>query len=69
MQGRNRPLRPYIPASAGSYPRLQSHYSFLRLNKAIATSGFTVKRGTWNSTNAEVYQFNYYFLEKFPWHG
>jgi len=36
---------------------------FLRLNKAIATIGFTVKRGTWESNNASVYQFNRNFLE------
>jgi hypothetical protein len=34
---------------------------FLRLNKAIATIGFTVKRGTWESSR--VYQPNRQFLE------
>lgn len=37
---------------------------FLRLNRAIATIGFTVKRGTWASTNFGVYQYNRQFLEK-----
>ncbi len=38
---------------------------FLRLNRAIATIGFTVKRGTWESSNSRVYQFNRRFLETF----
>lgn len=38
---------------------------FLRLNRAIATIGFTVKRGTWECSNARVYQFNRKFLELF----
>jgi Ser/Thr protein kinase RdoA (MazF antagonist) len=38
---------------------------FLRLNRAIATVGFTVKRGTWESSNARVYEFNRRFLETF----
>jgi len=42
------------------YNRLMS---FLRLNKAIATIGFTVKRGTWKSSSARLYQFNRQFLE------
>lgn len=42
------------------YARLTS---FLRLNKAIATIGFTVKRGTWNNTSARLYQYNRQVLE------
>jgi Ser/Thr protein kinase RdoA (MazF antagonist) len=38
---------------------------FLRLNKAIATIGFTVKRGTWASTASRLYQYNRQFLETF----
>lgn len=38
---------------------------FLRLNRAIATVGFTAKRGTWNGSNSRVYQFNRQFLEAF----
>lgn len=38
---------------------------FLRFNRAIATIGFTVKRGTWASSNARPYQFNRRFLEEF----
>jgi aminoglycoside phosphotransferase (APT) family kinase protein len=37
----------------------------LCLSKAIATIGFTVKRGTWATTNARVYQFNRKFLDTF----
>lgn len=36
---------------------------FLRLNKAIATIGFTVKRGTWKSSSANLYRFNREFLD------
>ncbi len=39
--------------------------SFLRLNKAIATIGFTVKRGTWANTASRLYRYNYKFLEDF----
>lgn len=43
-----------------NYARL---ISFLRLNKAIATIGFTVKRGTWNNTSDRLYQYNRKVLE------
>ncbi len=45
-------------------PSYQPLIPFLRLNKAIATIGFTVKRDTWNTTDARLYQFNRQFLEK-----
>lgn len=38
---------------------------FLRVNKAIATIGFTVKRGTWGNTASPLYQYNRQFLEIF----
>ncbi|MBI5274057.1 MAG: aminoglycoside phosphotransferase family protein [Chlamydiales bacterium] len=38
---------------------------FLRVNKAIATIGFTVKRGTYETSDARIYQFNRQFLEGF----
>jgi Ser/Thr protein kinase RdoA (MazF antagonist) len=38
---------------------------FLRLNKAIATIGFTVRRGTWTNSASRLYQYNRKFLEKF----
>ena len=37
----------------------------LQLSKAIATIGFTVKQGTWNNDDADMYQFNRKYLEKF----
>lgn len=36
---------------------------FLRLNKAIATIGFLVKRDTWEPTDKDLYQFNRKFLD------
>ena len=36
---------------------------FLRLNKAIATIGFLVKRDTWETTDRHLYQFNRQILE------
>lgn len=38
---------------------------FLRLNKAIASIGFTVKRGTWTNTGSRLYLYNRQFLENF----
>lgn len=37
----------------------------LRLNRAIAVIGFTVKRNTWNATNSRSYQFNRKFVDNF----
>ncbi len=37
----------------------------LRLSRAFATIGFTVKHGTWKGGNARLYQFNRRFLEHF----
>ncbi len=52
-------------ASIRPVPNYSAIMPFLRLNKAIATIGFTVKRGTWTSINARPYQFNRHFLEIF----
>lgn len=52
-------------ASIRSVPNYNAMVSFLRLNKAIATIGFTVKRGTWKTTSASLYQYNRKFLETF----
>ncbi len=46
-------------------PQYKPLIPFLRLNKAIATIGFTVKQDTWKTTDARIYQFNRQFLEKF----
>jgi hypothetical protein len=35
----------------------------LRLSRAVAAVGFTVKRGTWESRNSKLYQFNLNHLE------
>ena len=37
----------------------------LRLNKALAAIGFTVKHDTWTNSNARLYQFNRQFLKTF----
>lgn len=50
-------------ASVHPVPDYNHLMPFLRLNKAIATIGFTVKRGTWKSNHAAIYQFNLSFLE------
>ncbi len=44
-----------------NYPELMP---FLRLSKAIGVIGFTVKRGTWNSTHSRLYQWNRQHLEE-----
>lgn len=36
---------------------------FLRLNKAIATIGFTIKKGTWDKKDRRLYQYNIEFLK------
>lgn len=46
-------------------PDYQKLSPFLRLSRAIATIGFTVKRGTWNNVNSGLYQIHYQFLESF----
>ena len=52
-------------ASTRPVPNYNVMMSFLRFNRAIATIGFTVKRGTWASSNVRPYQFNRHFLEAF----
>ena len=46
-------------------PDYMPFISLLRLNKAIATIGFTVKQGTWKNRNSGIYQANLQFLENF----
>lgn len=50
-------------ASIRPVPDYNRLMPFLRLNKAIATIGFTVKRGTWDTINACIYQSNRNFLK------
>ena len=52
-------------ASIRRVPEYTRLIPFLRLNKAIATIGFTVKRGTWKTTDKGLYQFNRKFLKGF----
>lgn len=50
-------------ASVRKVPDYNSLIPFLRLNKAIATIGFLVKRGMWKDINASLYELNRHFLE------
>ena len=50
-------------ASIRSVPDYNRLLPFLRLNKAIATIGFTVKRETWKNSSAPLYQYNRQYLE------
>ena len=52
-------------ASIRPVPDYSAMMPLLRLSKAFATIGFMVKRGTWNSIHARVYQLNRQFLETF----
>lgn len=52
-------------ASIRPIPDYQAMMPLLRLSRAFATVGFTVKSGTWQSSHARVYQFNRRFLETF----
>jgi Ser/Thr protein kinase RdoA (MazF antagonist) len=46
-------------------PHYQRILPLLRLSRAIGAIGFTVKRGTWKSKGAKIYQFNRQLLESF----
>lgn len=52
-------------ASIRKIPKYHHMMPLLRLSRAVATIGFTVKRGTWESKNAKIYQLNRHFLESF----
>lgn len=52
-------------ASVRPIPDYMRLAPFLRLNKAIATIGFTIKRGTWTNTGSRIYKYNRQFLEEF----
>ena len=52
-------------ASIRSIPNYMELMPLLRLSRAFATIGFTVKSGTWESRQAPLYQFNRRFLESF----
>jgi len=50
-------------ASIRKVPDYKRMMPLLRLSRAVAAVGFTVKRGTWESRNAKLYQFNLRYLE------
>lgn len=52
-------------ASVRPVPKYDLIMPLLRLSRAFATIGFTVKRNTWASSCAKPYQFNRQFLEMF----
>jgi hypothetical protein len=52
-------------ASIRKVPDYNALMPLLRLSKAIATIGFTVKCGTWDNLHARIYQFNRRFLDAF----
>lgn len=52
-------------ASIRPVPDFNAMMPLLRLSRAFATIGFTVKHGTWANRHARVYKFNRQFLETF----
>ncbi len=52
-------------ASIRPIPHYHDIMPLLRLSRAIAVIGFTVKRGTWETTHTKIYQINREFLETF----
>lgn len=52
-------------ASIRPVPNYAAIMPFLRLNRAIATIGFTVKRGTWDNSSSDLYKINREFLTNF----
>lgn len=52
-------------ASIRPVPDYRAIMPFLRLNRAIATIGFTVKSGIWDNSNARLYELNRRFLDSF----
>jgi Ser/Thr protein kinase RdoA (MazF antagonist) len=50
-------------ASIRKVPDYKRMMPLLRLSRAVAAVGFTVKRRTWESKNSKLYQFNLRYLE------
>lgn len=46
-------------------PKYNAIMPFLRMNRALATIGFVVKRRTWENSHARLYQSNRQFLDTF----
>ncbi len=61
LQGKKSFLAGY--ASIRPIPDYKRILALLQLSKAIATIGFMVKRGTWNTSNAQLYRYHRHFLE------
>jgi aminoglycoside phosphotransferase (APT) family kinase protein len=51
-------------ASLRKVPDYQPVMPLLRLSRAVAAVGFTVKRGTWEARNSKLYQRNRQYLEQ-----
>ncbi len=52
-------------ANVRPVPNYTTLMPLLRLSRAVATVGFTVKRGIWADSGSRMYQFNRRFLEAF----
>lgn len=52
-------------ASIHPIPEYKLIMPLLLMNRAFATIGFTVKKGTWNNIHASIYQANLEYLEDF----
>jgi serine/threonine protein kinase len=50
-------------ASIRKVPDYKRMMPLLHLSRAVAAVGFTVKRGTWESRNSKLYQFNLRYLK------
>lgn len=50
-------------ASVRKVPDYKPMMPLLRISRAVAAVGFTVKRGTWESRNSKLYQSNLSYLE------
>lgn len=55
-------------ASIRQVPDYEAIMPFLRLNRAIATIGFTIKRGTWDNSSSALYSINRNFLDNIFMH-
>lgn len=63
-------INPYMNDFLSGYssirpiPSYRPLIPFLRLNKAIATIGFLIKRNTWDNKDSRLYQFHRRYLDK-----
>jgi len=54
-------------SSVRKIPNYSTIMTLLRLNRAIAVIGFTVKRSTWDNVHAKVYKFNRQYVDTFDY--